>query len=727
MKKIKRAVACAAALLLAGYSVNVSLCVAEAADRSVLQIASKSGSVMGNIMQSETWDNGRKSSLSQESLDGCDDLPVLEGGVDINVDNNTTPREPDVTTDNDTLKDKIEEGIHYKPSKNEQDNSGQTTNPSRPQGSGTTDNSQTQGSGTTDDSQLGGSGTTVTPNPPTNPAHGTDPEKNQPTVPEKDSTSDSGGTQTNPGSPTTKPDSSEETPVQPGSSEETPVQPGSSGETPVNPGNSEGTIPVNPGSSSETPVKPGSSEGTIPVKSDSSDETPVPGDSKDVSVKPGSSDGVMNNVNDQQPVNTEKKNILKVSAEKLTANDSGKLTADYVTVFTDTSGGFTAAAEESWIKIGTDGGKTWKDSVSISDSSRIYISTDKYSGSVPRRGTITVTHRKSGESREIVVVQNPCKELLDVDRLDKIADPDGSFFNNTVAVRTLGTGSFTVEVEDSAGWLAISTQEMKQFGDGVSKLSFKGDGVFYLAATANDGENRTAKITVTHGSGGLQEGIMVTQLGYKNMNESKELLVNREFVDFQESEAAFSKMICVWTDADVLWAASTEDKWIQIVPSTSAKEGNYAMEGKGTQKFYIRVTENYSSKTRYGFVKIWSEGADGAESIEIAVGQAGVDVDKRVLVDQMSVQAAHKTLEKGKTTKIRFFYPDGLYVSDIAKVTYTSSKAKVASVSKQGVIKGKKEGTAVIYVKVCLEDGYSKQMRLKVTIGKRRVENAEAS
>ncbi len=756
MKKIKRTAICAAVFLLACHNGSVSGCVTAQAGIKVVQTTSDVDSMMENMVQPESWNDGGQSFSSRgfsnrdcdkpvldESLDinvdnetsnkNCD-KPVLDGGLDINVDNDTIPGKNN-TTNNEDLKDEINEGIN-KPPKGEQGNGGQTTNPAQPGESATIN--------------------PVQPKPPTNPDHGTDPDKNKPTVPDKDNTISADSTPANPdGSPSTKPGSSTE--VKPGNSGEAEVKPGNPSEAevkpanpseaegkPGNPGEAEGkpAKPGNPGEAEGKPAKPGEAEvkpanpSEAEVKPANPSEAEVkpanPGEAEVEPVKtggtetrPASSDDLSAEPCDQPILDTNDTEILKVSTEKVSANESGKLTTNYVTVYTDTKGEFTADSEASWIKVGTNGGKLWQNSVSMTGSNRIYISTDKYKGSKARSGKITVTHRQSGERREITVVQNPCKELLDIDRLEKTADPDGSFFNNTVTVRTLGTGSFTVEVDDPAGWLAVSAQDTEQFGDGESKLTFQGDGVFYLVAAANGGENRTARITVAHGKGGLKESILVTQLGYKNTPESKKIVVNREIVDFQEAKEASSKVIRVWTDADVRWTAVTEDKWIQIVQSSIVKKGNKALEGKGFQEFYIRVAENYNCDTRYGFIKIRSEGADGKESMVIAVSQGGALVNLHELLDQVGVLVPRETFEKGKTTRIQLQYPDGLYPSDIAKTTYASGKPKVASVNKKGVIKGKQNGTAVIYVKACLEDGYSKQMKLKVTVGKRKVETME--
>lgn len=75
-----------------------------------------------------------------------------------------------------------------------------------------------------------------------------------------------------------------------------------------------------------------------------------------------------------------------------------------------------------------------------------------------------------------------------------------------------------------------------------------------------------------------------------------------------------------------------------------------------------------------------------------------------------------------KSTKVIRGYPEGLYPSDIGSITYRSSKTRVATVNKKGVIKGKRKGKAVIAVTVRLADiNASKAFKIRITVGKRKV------
>ncbi len=73
------------------------------------------------------------------------------------------------------------------------------------------------------------------------------------------------------------------------------------------------------------------------------------------------------------------------------------------------------------------------------------------------------------------------------------------------------------------------------------------------------------------------------------------------------------------------------------------------------------------------------------------------------------VVPAKKTLKKGKTCKLKVTLPKGTASN---KITFTSSKKKVATVSSKGVVKAKKKGTAVITVKTFNK----KTKKVKITV-----------
>ena len=95
------------------------------------------------------------------------------------------------------------------------------------------------------------------------------------------------------------------------------------------------------------------------------------------------------------------------------------------------------------------------------------------------------------------------------------------------------------------------------------------------------------------------------------------------------------------------------------------------------------------------------------------------------MLAELSISVSKKTFNKGKTSKIKFNYPEGLYASDVKSVKFSSNKKKVATVDSKGVIKGIKKGKAVITVTVTLENGSSKTFKAKITVDKRKVKLAK--
>ena len=57
-----------------------------------------------------------------------------------------------------------------------------------------------------------------------------------------------------------------------------------------------------------------------------------------------------------------------------------------------------------------------------------------------------------------------------------------------------------------------------------------------------------------------------------------------------------------------------------------------------------------------------------------------------------------------------------LNMENVKSIQYSVSKKSVASVTKKGVVKGKKAGSAVVRAKVTLKNGKAKTVRMKVKV-----------
>lgn len=241
------------------------------------------------------------------------------------------------------------------------------------------------------------------------------------------------------------------------------------------------------------------------------------------------------------------------------------------------------------------------------------------------------------------------------------------------------------------------------------------DSYIYLYADKNTGDERNAVITITHESGKVTKEITVNQLG----KDKAYLNVDRESAYFDEPGKGISGIVTVSADDSTKWTVASDSDWIKVIESnTTNAEGYSSVEGTGNGTFYIMVKENNTYNERYGYVTISSP---GLEDYEIYVYQVENEISIKSLLEEVSVIVTKKTFKKGKTSKIKLDYPEGLYESDIKSIKFSSNKKKVATVSKKGVIKGIKKGKAVITIKIILEDGSSKTFKAKITVDKRKV------
>jgi len=414
----------------------------------------------------------------------------------------------------------------------------------------------------------------------------------------------------------------------------------------------------------------------------------------------------------QEAANTK----LSVSVSKITANAKGNTSVSSVNIKTDGTGGFSADnCGYSWIKIGrSSSSESASSNVSFKSDGTLCIFISENTSDAARSGKIKITHEDGNTEKIISVNQEGRKTILEVDTESKTSDNKGSFYNNKIFVKTSGTGSFTAKVED-AEWLKLSSGSTSSFIDGMSEITIDKDSYIYLYADKNTGDERNAVITITHESGKVTKEITVNQLG----KDKAYLNVDRESAYFDEPGKGISGIVTVSADDSTKWTVASDSDWIKVIESnTTNAEGYSSVEGTGNGTFYIMVKENNTYNERYGYVTISSP---GLEDYEIYVYQVENEISIKSLLEEVSVIVTKKTFKKGKTSKIKLDYPEGLYESDIKSIKFSSNKKKVATVSKKGVIKGIKKGKAVITIKIILEDGSSKTFKAKITVDKRKV------
>lgn len=318
-----------------------------------------------------------------------------------------------------------------------------------------------------------------------------------------------------------------------------------------------------------------------------------------------------------------------------------------------------------------------------------------------------------GQGKKVKVVNDsPKAASMTVSPGRKIADRHGAFLDRAVSVKT-SADYYRVEVKN-ADWLKVSAEQTDDLSLGLSKLPSHTRGVFYLLAAENEDEKRTATVSVSDASGKTKKKITVTQIG----SETSYLEVETATHTFGEKAAA-GKAVNVLADEDTNWTAAASKKWIRVAESSDPQAKKYASkEINGTGTFYIYVKANGTYAARSGYVTV---SAPKLGSFKIRVTQEPNKRRQKALLAELKASVSKKTFSRSKTSQVRFTYPKGLSKKDIKKVTYTSSKKKVAAVNQKGVIRGIRKGKAKIMVKVTLNSGLSKTFTLRITVGTRSV------
>ena len=90
-------------------------------------------------------------------------------------------------------------------------------------------------------------------------------------------------------------------------------------------------------------------------------------------------------------------------------------------------------------------------------------------------------------------------------------------------------------------------------------------------------------------------------------------------------------------------------------------------------------------------------------------------LDQKIL-QTIKVKKPSKTIKKAKTAKMAL--KNTLDMDNVRSIKYTVSKKSVATVTKKGIVKAKRSGTAVVRAKVTLKNGRTKTVKMKINVKK---------
>ena len=172
--------------------------------------------------------------------------------------------------------------------------------------------------------------------------------------------------------------------------------------------------------------------------------------------------------------------------------------------------------------------------------------------------------------------------------------------------------------------------------------------------------------------------------------------------------------------------AGTRDVKITVTVKDSRNKVLYKLNVNKNQlsagnELYVYA---YEPETRhYAMVNSSRYAVSDAQSIAVRVPDKGnyILLDKaemnrvsREILKTVKLAKTSQTAAPGKKVKISL--DKGADTQSIAKITYTSSNKKVASVSKNGTVKAKSKGTAWIKAAVTMKNGRTKTLSMKIKV-----------
>ncbi len=176
--------------------------------------------------------------------------------------------------------------------------------------------------------------------------------------------------------------------------------------------------------------------------------------------------------------------------------------------------------------------------------------------------------------------------------------------------------------------------------------------------------------------------------------------------------------------SQVTEAAGTKEVNVSVKVQTD--KGSYTVSAAAdglTAGTKLKVLAKDKKTGKYVLVnaKTYKVSADGSVTLalpsgtnyELVTEKQAAKIEKEIL-KTVKLKKSSVTVKKGKTAKVQL--GSKLDMRNVSKITYSSSKKSVATVTSKGKIKAKKAGTAVITVKVTLKNGKTKTIKLKVTV-----------
>lgn len=306
---------------------------------------------------------------------------------------------------------------------------------------------------------------------------------------------------------------------------------------------------------------------------------------------------------------------------------------------------------------------------------------------------------------------------------------DGAKTETVVETKTDGTKTETVVETDKDG--SVKTTETVTNADGSAvkteketETNTKGKEVAVTTTTEKDADGKVTGITQTSEieqiAGSASATVTVEKTADGKITNAEAEVDKKGASSKQGVKATLSGAVV----AQITEAAGTQSVEISMTVTAGKKEytvkadaqdleaGNklkvMALDEKTGE--YVLVNAKTYKVNESGNVKLT---LPAGMTYQLMDGKEAAAVEKQILAT-VKVKKSAATISEGKKTALKL--SSKLNMDNVAKITYTSAKKSVATVSKTGTITAKNSGSVVITATVTLKNGKTKTVKMKIKV-----------
>ena len=306
---------------------------------------------------------------------------------------------------------------------------------------------------------------------------------------------------------------------------------------------------------------------------------------------------------------------------------------------------------------------------------------------------------------------------------------DGTRVDTKVETKADGTKVETVVETAKDG--SVKTTETVTQADGSatktekeSEKNTKGKDVAVTTTTKTDADGKVTGITQTSEieqiSGSTSATVTVEKTADGKIT-SAEAEVDKKGANNKQGVKAtlFGSVV-----AQIIEAAGTQVVEISMTVTVGKKEYTVKADAQDLEtgnKLKVMAINEKTGKHVLVNAKTYTVSESGNVKLTLPAGmnyqlmdtkEAAV-VEKQILAT-VKVKKTSATIAEGKKLNVQM--SKKLDMDNVAKITYSTSKKSVAAVSKNGQVTGENTGSAVITVKVTLNNGKTKTLKMRITV-----------